>query len=129
MQCPHCIRDPRLHSFHISKRYENLNHICYLTTVREAHDKNVSQIVEHIEGYLSQKHSSTTWEWAIDCKDFRIEWHTLELTIALQRLIQKYGSTLYQFRLFNVNVFMRNFLVICRPFLDARTKRILVVEK
>ena len=127
IQCRHCLADPGLHSFHISEQYEN--HVCYLTTVREARDKKVSQIVEHIELFLSQKPSNMTWEWSMDCKEFKIEWYTLELTLALQRLIQKYHPTLYQFRLFNVNTFMRTFLDICKPFLDAKVKGVLVVEK
>ena len=126
MSCPYCRADPGLHSFHISDQYEN--HVCYLTTVREARDKKVSQIVEHIELFLSQKPPSMTWEWSMDCKDFTIEWYTLELTLALQRLIQKYHTTLYQFRLFNVNAFMRTFLMICTPFLDAKVKGVLKVD-
>jgi len=47
----------------------------------------------------------------------------------LQKLIQKYHGTLYQFRLFHVNSFMRTFLKICKPFLDAKVKGVLVVEK
>ena len=126
MSCRFCLVDPGLHSFHISKQYEN--HVCYLTTVRDARDKKVSQIVEHIENYLSQKPPNMTWEWAMDCKEFKIEWYTLELTLALQRLIQKYHPTLYQFRLFNVNPFMRTFLQICTPFLDAKVKGVLVID-
>ena len=127
MQCRFCLADPGLHSFHISKQYDN--HVCYLTTVREARDKKVPQIVEHIELFLSQKPPNMTWEWAMDCKDFKIEWYTFELTMALQRLVEKYHSTLYQFRLFNTNTFMRGFVEMCRPFLNDKVKGVLIVEK
>jgi len=127
MSCPYCAADPGLHSFHISEQYEN--HVCYLTIVREARDKKVPQIVEHIELFLSKKPLHMTWEWAMDCKEFKIEWYTLELTLALQRLIRKYHTTLFKFRLFHVNAFMRTFLEICKPFLDAKVKSVLVVEK
>lgn len=127
MQCRFCLVDPGLHSFHISKQYDN--HICYHTCVREARDKIVPQIVEHIELFLSQKPEHMTWEWSMDCKDFKIEWFTFELTMALQTLIQKYHSTLYQFRLFNVNTFMRGFVELCRPFLNEKIRGVLKVEK
>ena len=126
MSCRFCHENPGLHSFHISEQYEN--HVSYLTVVREARDKKVSQIVEHIEGYLSQKPPHMTWEWSMDCKGFQIEWYTLELTLALQRLIRKYHSTLHQFRLFNVNRFMRVFLEMCKPFLSNHIKQVLVVD-
>ena len=126
MQCRFCLVDPGLHSFHISKQLEN--HVCYHTCVREARDKKVPQIVEHIELFLSHKPEHMTWEWSMDCKDFKIEWYTFELTMALQRLIQKYHSTLIQFRLFHVNPFMRVFLEMCRPFLQDKIKSILKVE-
>jgi len=126
MQCRFCLVDPGLHSFHISKQLEN--HVSYHTCVREARDKKVSQIVEHIELFLSHKPEHMTWEWSMDCQDFKIEWYTFELTMALQRLIQKYQATLIQFRLFHVNPFMRVFLEMCRPFLQDKIKSILKVE-
>jgi hypothetical protein len=126
MQCRFCLVDPGLHSFHISRQTDR--HICYHTCVREARDKNVSQIVEHIELFLSHKPEHMTWEWSMDCQDFKIEWYTFELTMALQRLIQKYHSTLIQFRLFHVNPFMRVFLEMCRPFLQEKIQSILKVE-
>ena len=126
MQCRFCLADPGLHSFHISKQLDH--HICYHTCVREARDKNVSQIVEHIELFLSHKPEHMTWEWSMDCKDFHIEWYTFELTMALQRLIQKYHATMIRLRLFHVNPFMRVFLGICRPFLQDKIQSILKVE-
>jgi hypothetical protein len=126
MQCRFCLVDPGLHSFHISKQLEN--HVCYHTCVREARDKKVSQIVEHIELFLSHKPEHMTWEWSMDCKDFKIEWYTFELTMALQRLIEKYHETLIQFRLFHVNPFMRVFLNLCRPFLEDKIQQVLMVE-
>jgi hypothetical protein len=126
MQCRFCLVDPGLHSFHISKQLEN--HVSYHTCVREARDKKVPQIVEHIELFLSHKPEHMTWEWSMDCQDFKIEWYTFELTMALQRLIQKYQATLIQFRLFHVNPFMRVFLEMCRPFLQDKIKSILKVE-
>ncbi len=126
MQCRFCLVDPGLHSFHISKQLEN--HVSYHTCVREARDKKVPQIVEHIELFLSHKPEHMTWEWSMDCQDFKIEWYTFELTMALQRLIQKYHATLIQFRLFHVNPFMRVFLEMCRPFLQDKIKSILKVE-
>jgi hypothetical protein len=106
--CRFCREDPELHSFHIQKETEK--HVVYHTRVRDARDKKVKQIVEHIELYLSQKPLHKTWEWSMDCKGFKIEWYTFELTMALQTLIQKYRHTITQFRLFNVNPFMRTFL-------------------
>jgi len=126
MQCRFCLADPGLHSFHISKQLEQ--HVCYHTCVREARDKKVSQIVEHIELYLSNKPEHMTWEWSMDCQEFQIEWYTFELTMALQRLIKKYHTTLTQFRLFHVNPFMRVFLNLCRPFLEDKIQSVLLVE-
>jgi hypothetical protein len=125
-QCRFCLDEPGLHSFHISKQLDH--HVCYHTCVREARDKKVSQIVEHIELYLTNKPEHMTWEWSMDCKDFKIEWYTFELTMELQRLVEKYHSTLFQFRLFNVNPFMRTFLEICRPFLSKKIRGVLKVE-
>ena len=124
--CRYCMIDPGLHSFHILSQTEN--HISYHTCVREARDKKVNQIVEHIELYLTQKPLHMTWEWSMDCKGFSIEWYTFELTMALQTLIQKYCMTITQFRLFNVNPFMKAFLDICRPFLTNQIKHVLVIE-
>jgi hypothetical protein len=126
MECRFCRIDPGLHSFHIQS--QTANHIAYHTCVREARDKNVNQIVEHIELFLSQKPLHMTWEWSMDCKGFSIEWYTFELTMALQTLIQKYSLTITQFRLFNVNPFMKVFLEICRPFLTNQIKQVLIVE-
>lgn len=126
LQCRFCREDPGLHSFHIQSQTET--HVSYHTCVREARDKKVNQIVEHIELYLSQKPLHKTWEWSMDCKGFSIEWYTFELTMALQTLIQKYRMTITQFRLFNVNPFMKVFLEICRPFLTNQIKQILIVE-
>jgi len=124
--CKFCRDEPGLHSFHIQSQTEN--HVAYHTCVREARDKKVKQIVEHIELYLTQKPLHFTWEWSMDCKDFHIEWYTFELTMALQTLIMKYRHTITQFRLFNVNTFMRGFLEICRPFLNTTIQQVLVVE-
>ena len=126
MRCRFCKEDLGLHSFHIQS--ETDTHVSYLTRVRDARDKKVNQIVEHIELYLSQKPLYKTWEWSMDCEGFHIEWYTFELTMALQSLIQKYKLTITQFRLFNVNRFMRAFLEICRPFLNNHIKQVLVVE-
>jgi hypothetical protein len=126
MQCRFCLADPGLHSFHISKQFEN--HVCYHTCVRDARDKNVSQIVEHIELFLSQKPKDMTWEWSMDCQDFHIEWYTFELTMELQRLVKKYQDTMTVFHLCQVNPFMRFFLHLCRPFLDEKIQQILKVE-
>ena len=126
MQCRFCLVDPGLHSFHISKQLEH--HVCYHTCVREARDKKVSQIVEHIELFLSQKPKHITWEWSMDCEDFHIEWYTFELTMALQKLVDKYKDTLTQFHLFHVNPFMRIFLKLCRPFLADHIQSILKVD-
>jgi hypothetical protein len=123
MDCRFCLADPGLHSFHISQQLPH--HVCYHTCVREARDKKVSQIVEHIEGYLSKKPQFMTWEWSMDCRNFKIESYTFELTMALQRLIQKYHSTLLRFRLQHVNPFMRVFLEICKPFLEDKVKQVL----
>jgi len=124
--CPFCREDPGLHSFHI--QYETETHVSYHTRVRDARDKKVKQIAEHIELYLSQKALHKTWDWSMDCKDFTIEWYTFELTMALQTLIQKYRLTITQFRLFNVNRFMRVFLEMCKPFLSNHIKQVLVVD-
>lgn len=124
--CPYCSVDPGLHSFHIQSHTDT--HISYHTCVREARDKKVNQIVEHIELFLSQKPLHMTWEWSMDCTSFHIEWYTFELTMALQTLIQKYRHTITQFRLFNVNRFMKVFLEICRPFLNNHIKQVLVVD-
>jgi len=126
MNCKYCRVDPGLHSFHILS--ETDSHISYHTRVRDARDKKVNQIVEHIDLYLSQKSLHKTWEWSMDCQGFQIEWYTFELTMALQSLIQKYRLTILQFRLFNVNPFMKVFLEICRPFLNSHIKQVLVVE-
>jgi hypothetical protein len=126
MNCKYCRVDPGLHSFHILS--ETDSHISYHTRVRDARDKKVNQIVEHIDLYLSQKPLHKTWEWSMDCQGFQIEWYTFELTMALQSLIQKYRLTILQFRLFNVNPFMKVFLEICRPFLNSHIKQVLVVE-
>lgn len=126
MVCRFCREDPGLHSFHILS--ETDSHVSYHTRVRDARDKKVKQIVEHIELYLSQKALHKTWDWSMDCKDFTIEWYTFELTMALQSLLQKYRLTITQFRLFNVNRFMRAFLEICKPFLSNHIKQVLVVD-
>jgi hypothetical protein len=124
--CPYCRVDPELHSFHIHS--QTSTHISYHTCVREARDKKVNQIVEHIELFLSQKPLYVTWEWSMDCTSFHIEWYTFELTMALQALIEKYRHTITRFRLFNVNPFMKLFLEICKPFLNNHIKQVLVVE-
>lgn len=124
--CRFCRDDPGLHSFHIQS--ETDDHVVYHTCVRNARDKKVSQIVEHIELYLSHKPIHKTWEWSMDCTDFRIEWYTFELTMALQNLIHKYRHTIRQFRLVHVNPFMKGFVEICRPFLENHVKQVLVVE-
>jgi hypothetical protein len=126
MNCRFCLEDPGLHSFHIKETFEN--HIHYHTCVREARDKKVNQIVEHIELYLSQKPAHMTWEWSMDCRGFTIEWYTFELTMALQKLIYKYHDTLLQFHLKNVNPFMRVFVEMCRPFLNEKIKSVLIVD-
>ena len=126
MNCKYCREDPGLHSFHIQSETET--HVSYHTRVRDARDKKVKQIVEHIELYLSQKPLHKTWDWSMDCSSFHIEWYTFELTMALQTLIQKYRLTITQFRLFNVNRFMRAFLEICRPFLNSHIKQVLIVD-
>jgi hypothetical protein len=126
MECRFCLAQPGLHSFHILHQLPH--HVCYHTCVREARDKNVSQIIEHIELYLSHKPEFMTWEWSMDCREFKIEWYTFELTMALQRLIKKYHWTLLRFRLLHVNPFMRIFLEICKPFLDEKVKQVLRVE-
>jgi hypothetical protein len=124
--CRFCRDEPGLHSFHIQS--ETDTHVVYHTRVRDARDKKVSQIVEHIELYLSQKPLHKTWEWSMDCTSFHIEWYTFELTMALQSLIHKYRHTITQFRLFNVNRYMKTFVEMCRPFLNSHVKQVLVVE-
>ena len=126
LMCRFCREDPGLHSFHIQS--ETDTHVSYHTCVRDARDKKVTQIVEHIELYLSQKPLHKTWEWSMDCTSFHIEWYTFELTMALQTLIQKYRMTITQFRLFNVNRYMKNFIEICRPFLNNHIQKVLVVD-
>jgi len=124
--CRYCDADPGLHSFHIKDI--NHNHVWYHTVVREARDKNVSQIVEHIEEFLLKKPPTMTWEWSMDCRGFKIEGYTFELTMALQRLIRKYHLTITRFRLTHVNALMRMFVSICRPFLDVSVQQVLIVE-
>ncbi len=124
MQCRFCLEDPGLHSFHISHQTDC--HVCYHTCVREARDKNVSQIVEHIDLFLRNKPTHSTWEWSMDCREFKIEWYTFDLTMALQRLIEKYHATITRFQLLHVNPFMKLFLEMCRPFLHPKIQQVLV---
>jgi hypothetical protein len=124
--CRFCKEDPGLHSFHIQSETET--HVSYHTRVKDARDKKVHQIVEHIELFLTQKPAYKTWEWSMDCTSFHIEWYTFELTMALQTLIQKYCMTITQFRLYNVNPFMKVFLEMCRPFLTHHIQQVLVID-
>jgi len=124
--CRFCDADPGLHSFHILD--QSRDHVWYHTIVRDARDRNVSQIVEHIDEFLQKKPPGMTWEWSMDCRGFRIESFTFELTMALQRLIRTYHLTLTRFRLTHANLFMRTFVSICKPFLDVTVRQVLVVE-
>ena len=124
--CRYCEEDPGLHSFHI--REQTRDHVWYHTVVREARDKKVSQIVEHIEEFLLKKPLHMTWEWSMDCRGFHIERYTFELTMALQRLIRKYHLTLQRFRLTHVTPLMRVFVSLCLPFLDVTVQQVLEVE-
>ncbi len=124
--CRYCDIDPGLHSFHIKNITRD--HVWYHTVVREARDKNVNQIVEHIEEFLLKKPPGMTWEWSMDCRGFKIEGYTFELTMALQRLIRKYHLTITRFRLTHVNALMRLFVSICKPFLDVSVRQVLVVD-
>ena len=124
--CRYCDADPGLHSFHVLEQTKD--HVWYHTIVRDARDKKVSQIVEHIEEFLLQKPPGMTWEWSMDCRGFQIESYTIELTMALQRLIRKYHLTLRRFRLTHVNALMRMFVSMCKPFLDVTVRQVLVVE-
>jgi hypothetical protein len=123
--CRYCNADPGLHSFHIQAQTED--HVEYHTVFREARDKNVDHIVEHIEEFLSRKPPHMTWEWSMDCQGFHIEAYTFELTMALQRLIRKYHLTLLRFHLMNANLWMRTFVSFCKPFLDVTVRQVLKV--
>ncbi len=124
--CRYCDVDPGLHSFHIKE--QTRDHVWYHTVVREARDKKVAQIVEHIDEFLRNKPPGMTWEWSMDCRGFQIESFTFELTMALQRLIRNYHLTLTRFRLTHANLFMRTFVSFCRPFLDVSVRQVLEVS-
>jgi hypothetical protein len=124
--CRHCLEEPGLHSFHIIS--QTASHVSYHTCFKEARDKQVNRIVEHIEEFLSEKPTWMTWEWSMDCAGFHVEWYTFELTMALQKLIRKYHNTLLRFHLRNVNTIMRGFVNMCRPFLDRKINQVLEIS-
>jgi hypothetical protein len=123
-KCEYCQKDPTLHSFKILS--EKGNHTTYMSTISEATDKNVEQIIFHIKGFLKCGgfHTTTdkTWSWIIDSSNFKIHMHTLLLTKELMKVINEFDSTLTEVRIINLNFFMKSFVRVCRSFLTKKLK-------
>jgi hypothetical protein len=125
--CKYCKDDPQLHTFRIHDELDN--HTVFYSCIAESTDKNVTQIVYHINGFL-EEHMKTnkTWSWIIDSKNFSIEWHSLSLTIELIGLYKKYQSTITEIRVRNLNGWMKEFLEMCIPFMSSSLQSILKIE-
>jgi hypothetical protein len=92
----------------------------------ESTDTNVDQIVSHIRGYV--EHSTKTWSCIMDSRDFTIHWHTFPLTMALFDLIKQHQSRLREIRMIHMNVWMKDFLLFCIPYMSPELQQVLVVE-
>ena len=127
--CKYCKDNPQLHTFRIQEECDT--HITYYSCIAESTDKNISQIIYHINGYLEDHHTSKTsktWSWIIDSKNFCIEWHTLSLTMELIGMYKRYQSTLTEIRVKNMNGWMKDFVAMCIPFMSQSLQSILKID-
>lgn len=124
MTCIYCRLDPTLHSFRIQEETET--HVTYYSCMSESTDTNVEQIVSHIRGYLEQ--TSKKWSYVMDSREFTVHWHTIPLTMALFELIKDHQSRLVEIRMIHLNSWMKDFLVFCKPYMNAELQKALVIE-
>jgi hypothetical protein len=125
--CKYCENDSNLHTFNIKD--ENENEIIYYSCMSEAKDKNILQIIYHINGFLQLHHekSNKTWSWIIDSKNFKFEWHFFSLFKELLKIYENYKNTLTVIKIINLNNFMKFFLKLCTPFMTKELKNKLII--
>jgi hypothetical protein len=125
--CKYCKDDPSLHTFRIHQ--DSDTHTTYYSCIANSTDKNVEQIVYHINGFLEWHHQSNkTWSWIIDSTNFCMEWHTFSLTMELINLYQTYHNTLTEIKVIHLNGWMRDLVDMCIPFMSNELQSIIKME-
>ena len=117
-----CDTDPSLHSFRIES--ETDSHIVYYSCISEATDIQVPRIVSHIKGFLD-KRDGKKWSWVLDSTNFEVQWHTIELTLALLELISEYQSDMVELEIRNLNSWMKEFIEWCLPYMNETVQRVI----
>lgn len=126
--CEYCKDEPSLHTFRI--REDSDTHTEYYSCIAESTDKNIEQIVYHINGYLEWHHQSDkTWSWIIDSNNFCIEWHTFALTMELIKLYQTYHDTLTEIRVINLNEWMKYLVELFIPYMNTKLQSIIKMDE
>jgi hypothetical protein len=120
-----CETDPTLHSFR--KESETDSHIVYYSCISEATDTQVPRIINHIKRLLDQRQGKT-WSWILDGREFEVQWHTFELTLALFELITEYQSDLLEIEVRNLNDWMKDFMEWCLPYMSETSQRVLRIR-
>ena len=114
--CKYCKDNPTLHTFRIYK--DTPEHTIYYSCISESTDKNIEQIIYHINGFL-EHNTNKSWSWIIDSRDFKFELYTISLTLELIKIYSKYRNTLIEMQLINMNNWMKCLINICKPFMST----------
>lgn len=115
--CKSCEKDPSSHSFF--KLHEIKQHGVFYSCDAESTDKDVDNIMQHIEGVLEEFHmTGTTWEWIFDGKDFSISFHSLALSSRFIDLLKKYQRSLTKIHVIHTNEFVKTIFDMMTPFLS-----------
>jgi hypothetical protein len=114
-----CEKESSSHSFY--KLNHDDCHGVFYSCEAEALDKDIDNIMYHIEGVLEDFHKmGKSWEWICDGKDFTLSMNSVSLSMRFVSLLTKYQSSLTHIHVINTNPFIKSMYDIMIPFLNER---------
>jgi len=127
--CPICALTPSSHS--LAKVLEREELICFYTCPSKAilyHD--VSGIIHHYNGILSEIPENKEWIWIFDSVKFGLV-HTVQTTVAIElaKLItQKFSNNLQKIIIINPTFYVTVMHDLLLPFLNKKIKSIIEIK-
>jgi hypothetical protein len=123
--CPLCSIDPLSHS--LSEVFEKNNVIYYYTCPSKAKMYfDISGIIGHYDGVLSEIPENKKWCWIFDGTEFSLKhFFQVDVAIELAKLISsKFSEKLKKIIIINPNFYIKSIYNIIYPFLNEKIKSI-----
>ena len=127
-ECTICKIDPTSHSFKHVGVFNNVNYF-YTCPAKSTKYYDCEGIIKHYKGTLDD-YPEQQWTWIFDCAGFETK-HALEVKVAIKlaKLISKhYSNTLQKIEIVNPSTHIKNLLAIVTPFLNEKTKKVIVIK-